>query len=31
MKLLLLFVNYSRTIRTASVYFVVYALFVVYE
>jgi hypothetical protein len=27
MKLILLLVNFSRTIRTASVYFVVYALF----
>jgi hypothetical protein len=27
MKLILLLVNFSRTIRTASVYFVMYALF----
>jgi hypothetical protein len=27
MKLILLFVNFSRTIRATSVYFVVYALF----
>jgi hypothetical protein len=31
MKLILLLVNFSRTIRTASVYFIVYALFLVYE
>jgi hypothetical protein len=30
MKLILLLVNFSRTIKHASVYFVVYALFLVY-
>jgi hypothetical protein len=30
MKLILLLVNFSRTIRAAGVYFIVYALFLVY-
>jgi hypothetical protein len=31
MRLILLLMNFSRTIRTTNVYFVVYALFLIYE
>jgi hypothetical protein len=31
MKLILLLVNFCRTVRVANVYFVVYALFLVYD